>query len=190
MSIPKLVELNLKLQELIEKGYIQPSVPPWGAPILFVKKKDGTIQMCIDYHQLNKMTIKNCYPLPRINDLFDLVGGSKIFSKIDLRSSYHQVRIHDEDIHKTTFHTRYKNYKFVVMPFGLTNAPMKFMCMMNNIFTKYLYKFILVFIDDILIYSKSKKEHEDHVHIVLQVLREHQLYAKFSKCDFYKLYIQ
>ena len=148
------------------------------------------IQMCIGYRQLKKMTIKNRYPLPRINDLFNQVGGDKIFSKIDLRSGYHQVWIHDEDIHKTAFHTRYGNYDFVVMLFGLTNAPANFMCMMNNIFSRYLDKFVLVFIDDILVYSKNKDKHEEHVHIVLQVLREHQLYAKFSKCDFYKPQIQ
>ena len=132
------------------------------------------------------MTIKNRYPLPRIDDLFDQVGGSRIFSNIDLWSGYHQVWIRDEDIHKTAFHTRYIHYEFVVMLFGLTNAPVNFMCMMNSIFSKYLYKFLLVFIDDILVYSKSKEEHEEHLYIVLQVLREHQIYAKFSKCDFYK----
>ena len=114
------------------------------------------MRMCIDYRQLNKMTIKNWYPLPRINGLFDHVGGAKIFSKIEFRFRYHQVRIHDEDIHKTTFPTRYGNYKFVVMSFGLTNAAMNFMCMMNNIFNKYLDKFVLFFIDDILVYSKIK----------------------------------
>ena len=144
------------------------------------------MRMCIDYRQLNKMTIKNQYPLPRIDDLIDQVGGAKIFSKIDLRSGYHQVRIHDEDIHKSAFRTRYGHYAFVVMPFVLINAPVNFMCMMNNIFSRYLYKFVLVFIDAILVYSKNKEEHEEHLCIVLQVLREHQLYAKFSKSDFYK----
>ena len=136
------------------------------------------------------MTIKNRYPLPRIDDLFDHVGGAKIFSKIDLRYGYHQVWIRDEDIPKTTFRTRCKHYEFVVMSFRLTNAPTNFMCMLNNIFNKYMDKFVLVFIEYILVYSKNKQEHEEHLRIVLQVLREHQLYAKFSKCDFYKPQIQ
>ena len=140
----------------------------------------------IDCHQLNKMAIKNRYPLPRIDYLSDQLGGAKIFLKIDVWSGYHDVRIRDEDIHKTAFCMRYDHYQFVVMPFGLTNAPANFMCMMNNIFSKYLDKFVLVFIDDILFYSKSKDEHEEHLFILLWVLREHQLYAKFSKCDFYK----
>ena len=136
------------------------------------------------------MTIKNHYPLPRIDNLFDQVGGAKIFSNIDLWFRYHQVQIHDGDIHKTPFHMRYEHYEFVVIPFGLTNASTNFMCMMNNIFSKYLDKFVLVFIDNILVYSKSKEENEEHLRIVLWVLREHQLYAKFSKCDFYKPQIQ
>jgi hypothetical protein len=135
----------------MDKGYIQPSVSPWGEPTLFVKKKDGTLRLCIDYRQLNKTTIKNKYPLPRIDDLFDQLGGASIFSKIELRSGYHQVRIKDEDIHKTTFRTRYGNYKFVVVPFGLTNAPATFMCLINNVLNKFLDRFVLVFIDDILI---------------------------------------
>jgi hypothetical protein len=190
MSLPELTEMKIQLQELLDKEYIRPSVSPWGAPVLFVKKKDGTLRLCIDYRQLNKMTIKNKYPLPRINDLFDQVGGEKIFSKLDLRSGYHQVRIKDEDINKTTFRTRYKHYEFVVIPFGLTNAPTTFMCLMNSIFSQYLDKFVLVFIDDILVYSKMEEEHEEHLKIVLQTLRKHKLYAKFDKCDFYQKRIQ
>jgi hypothetical protein len=186
MSTPELIELKLQLKEMMDKGYIRPSVSPWGAPVLFVKKKDGTLRLCIDYRQLNKVTIKNKYPLPRIDDLFDQLGGASIFSKIDLRSGYHQVRIKSEDIHKTAFRTRYGHYEFVVVPFGLTNAPATFMCLMNNVLSKFLDKFVLVFIDDILIYSKNKEEHEEHLRLVLQVLREHQLYAKFSKCDFFQ----
>ena len=133
--------------------------------------------MCIDYRQLNKMTIKNRYPLPRINDLFDQVGGAKIFSKIDLRSRYHQVRIRDEDIPKTAFRMRYGHYKFVVMSYRLTITPTKFMCMMNSIFSKYMDKFLLVVIENTLIYSKNKEEHKEHLRIVLRVLSEHHLYA-------------
>ena len=150
ISAPELVDLKLQLHALIEKGYIRPSGIPWGEFLLFLKKKDGTMQMCIDYRQLNKITIKNCYPLPRINDLFDQVGGENIFSKIILRYGHHKVRICDEDIHKTSFHTWYNHYEFVVIPFSLTNAPANFMCVMNNIFNKYLDKFVLVFIDDVL----------------------------------------
>jgi hypothetical protein len=186
MSTPELVELKLQLKEMMDKGYIRPSVSPWGAPVLFVKKKDDTLRLCIDYRQLNKVTIKNKYPLPRIDDLFDQLGGASIFSKIDLRSGYHQVRIKGEDIHKTAFRTRYGHYEFVVVPFGLTNAPATFMCLMNNVLSKFLDKFVLVFIDDILIYSKNREEHEEHLRLVLQVLREHQLYAKFNKCDFFQ----
>jgi hypothetical protein len=151
MSTHELVEIKLQLKEMMDKGYIWPSVSPWGEPVLFVKKKDGTIRLCIDYRQLNKVTIKNKYPLPQIDDLFDQLGGASIFSKIDLRSGYHQVRIKGEEIHKPAFRTRYGHYEFVVVPFGLTNAPATFMCLMNNVLSKFLDKFVLVFIDDILI---------------------------------------
>jgi hypothetical protein len=151
MSTPELVELKFKLKEMMNKGYIQPSIYPWGAPIMFVKKKDGTLRLCIDYRQLNKVTIKNKYPLPRIDDLFDQVGDASIFSNIDLRSGYHQVLIKGEDIHKNAFRTRYGHYEFVVVSFGLTNAPATFMFLMNNVLSKFLDKFVLVFIDDILI---------------------------------------
>eukprot|EP00253_Pinus_taeda_P034845 PITA_34845 len=190
MSVPELTELKMQLQELLDKKYICLSVSPWGAPVLFVRKKDGTFRMCIDYRQLNKLTIKNKYSLPRIDELFDQVKGATVFSKIDLRSRYHQIRIKEEDIAKTTFRTRYGNYEFMVLPFGLTNAPTTFMCLMNSVFHKYLDKFVLIFIDDILIYSRNIQEHEEHLRLVLQTLREHQLYAKYSKCDFYKEQIQ
>eukprot|EP00253_Pinus_taeda_P012142 PITA_12142 len=190
MSVPELTELKMQLQELLDKNYIRPSVSPWGAPVLFVRKKDGTLRMCIDYRQLNKLTIKNKYPLPRIDELFDQVKGTTVFSKIDLRSGYHNIRIKDEDIAKTAFRTRYGHYEFVVFPFGLTNAPATFMCLMNGIFHPYLDQFVLIFIDDILIYSCTIEEHHEHLRIVLQTLREHQLYAKFSKCDFFKAEIQ
>jgi hypothetical protein len=161
-------------------------VSPWGTPVLFVKKKDGTLRLCIDFRQLNKVTIKNKYPLPRINDLFDQLKDARILSKIDPRSRYHQVRIRDEDISKTAFRTRYGHYEFTVVPFGLSNAPVVFMCLMNGVLREYLDKFVIVFLDDILVYSKSEEEHEHHLRMVLLVLREHQLYAKLRKCSFYQ----
>ena len=141
--------------------------------------------MCIDYRELNKATIKNKYPLPRIDDLFDQLKGASVFSKIDLRSGYHQLKIKESDVPKSAFRTRYGHYEFLAMPFGLTNAPAAFMDLMNRVFKEYLDKFIIVFIDDILIYSKTQKEHEEHLRIALQTLRNHQLYAKFSKCEFW-----
>jgi hypothetical protein len=188
-STPELKELQMQLEELLKKGYICPSVSPWGAPVLFVKKKDGTLRFCIDFRQLNKVTIKNKYPLPRIDDLFDQLKDARIFSKIDLGSGYHQVRIKEEDINKTTFRTRYGHYEFTVVPFGLSNAPTIFMCLMNGVFREYLDKFVIVFLDDILVYSNSEEEHE-HLRMVFQVLRENQLYAKLSKCSFYQNIIQ
>ena len=146
------------MQELIDKNYIRPSVSPWGALVLFVKNNDGTLRLCIDYHQLNKMMIKNKYSLPRIDDLFDHIREATLFSKMHLRYGYHHVRIKDEDIFKTAFRTRYTHYEFVVMPLGITNAPTTFMCLMNSVLSKHLDKFIVVFIDDILIYSKQKKK--------------------------------
>jgi len=185
MAPTELAELKKQLEELLEKGFIRPSVSPWGAPVLFVKKKDGSLRLCIDYRELNKVTIKNKYPLPRIDDLLDQLIGASVFSKIDLRSGYHQLRVKAEDIPKTAFRTRYGHYEFLVMPFGLTNAPAIFMDYMNRIFRPYLDKFVVVFIDDILIYSKSEKEHEEHLRIVLGILREKKLFAKLSKCEFW-----
>ncbi|PKI60687.1 hypothetical protein CRG98_018934 [Punica granatum] len=150
MAPSELKELKVQLQELLEKGFIRPSVSPWGAPVLFVKKKDGSLRLCIDYQQLNRVTLRNKYPLPRIDDLFDQLHGANVFSKIDLRSGYHQLKIKDSDVPKTAFRTRYGHYEFLVMPFGLTNAPAAFMDLMNRVFQPYLDKFIVVFIDDIL----------------------------------------
>ncbi|KAJ9539016.1 hypothetical protein OSB04_031749 [Centaurea solstitialis] len=178
-------ELSNQLQELLDKGFIRPSSSPWGAPVLFVKKKDGSFRMCIDYRELNKITIKNRYPLPRIDDLFDQLQGATYFSKIDLRSGYHQMRVREEDIAKTTFRTRYGHYEFLVMPFGLTNAPAVFMDLMNRVCRPYLDKLVIVFIDDILIYSRSKEDHEHHLRVILELLKAEQLYAKFSKCEFW-----
>jgi hypothetical protein len=181
----ELLELKRQIQELLDKGFIRPSVSPWGAPVLFVRKKDGTLRLCIDYRKLNQVTIKNKYPLPRIDDLFDQLKCAKVFSKIDLKSGYHQIRVCEEDVAKTAFRSRYGHYEFLVMPFGLTNAPAVFMDLMNRIFRPYLDQFVVVFIDDILIYSSSLEEHKNHLRLVLQLLRENQLYAKFSKCEFW-----
>ncbi|GJS55655.1 putative reverse transcriptase domain-containing protein [Tanacetum coccineum] len=178
-------ELSNQLQELSDQGFIRPSTSPWGAPVLFVKKKDGSFRMCIDYRELNKLTVKNHYPLPRIDDLFDQLQGSSVYSKIDLRLGYHQLRVRDEDIPKTAFRTRYGHYEFQVMPFGLTNAPAVFMDLMNRVCKPYLDKFVIVFIDDILIYSHNKEEHANHLRIILELLKKEKLYAKFSKCDFW-----
>ncbi|GJQ94927.1 putative nucleotidyltransferase, ribonuclease H [Tanacetum coccineum] len=163
-------ELSIQLQELLEKGFIHPSSSPWGAPVLFVKKKDGSFRMCIDYRELNKLTIKNRYPLSRIDDLFDQLQGSSMYSKIDLRSGYHQLRNKEEDILIMTFRTRYGHFKFQVMSFGLTNVPAVFMDLMNRVCKPYLDKFVIVFIDDILIYSKDEEENGKHLKIILELL--------------------
>jgi hypothetical protein len=173
------------LQELLDKGYIRPSSSPWGSPAFFVKKKDGSVRMCVDYRPLNAVTIKNKYPLPHIDVLFDQLAGAKVFSRIDLRLGYHQIKIRASDVPKTAFSTKYGPYEFLVMSFGLTNAPAYFMYLMNSVFMNELDKFIVVFIDDILIFSKNKDERTKHLRIVLQCLRDHKLYAKFSKCEFW-----
>nr|ABA97610.1 retrotransposon protein, putative, Ty3-gypsy subclass [Oryza sativa Japonica Group] len=185
MLVNELEEHKKQIRELQEKGFVRPSSSPWGAPVLFVKKKDGSMRMCVDYRSLNEVTIKNKYPLPRIDDLFDQLKGAKVFSKIDLRLGYHQLKIRTGDIPKTAFSTRYGLYEFTVMSFGLTNAPAYFMNLMNKVFMDYLEKFVVVFIDDILIYSKDEEEHAEHLRLVLEKLRKHKLYAKFSKCEFW-----
>jgi hypothetical protein len=171
---PELAELKKQLEELQQKGFIRPAA----------KKKDGSMRLCVDYHDLNAVTIKNKYPLPRIDDLFDQLKGDKFFSKIDLRSGYHQLRVRQEDISKTAFRTRYGQYEFTVMPFGLTNALAFYMTLMNKVFMEELHRFVVVFIDDILVYSKSAEEHGQHFRVVLGKLRKYQLYAKYSKCEF------
>ncbi|KAJ8633073.1 hypothetical protein MRB53_026409 [Persea americana] len=158
MTPTELGELKIQLQELLDKGFVRPSISLWGAPVLFVKKKDGSLRMCIDYRKLNQATIKKKYPLPRIDELFDQLQGATYFSKID----YHQLRVRDSDVSKTAFRTRYGHYEFLVMPFGLTNAPAAFMALMNKIFAEYLDQVTVVFINDILVYSKSREEHEEH----------------------------
>jgi hypothetical protein len=180
----ELAELKKQLQILLDKGFIRPSSSPWGCPVLFVNKKDGSLRMCVNYRPLNEVTVKNKYPLPRIDILFDQLVGAKFFSKIDLRLGYHQIKIRVEDIPKTTFSTRYGLYEYTVMSFGLTNAPAYFMYLMNSIFFEEVDVFVVIFIDDILIFSKTEEEHAEHICIVLQKLRDHRLYVKFSKCEF------
>ena len=167
MAPVELQELRVQLQELLDKGFIRPSTSPWGALVLFAKKKDKTLRLCIDYRQLNKVTIKNRYPLPRIDDLFDQLRGARVYSKIDLRTGYHHLRVRDTNIPKTAFRMRYGHFEFMVMPFGLTNAPAAFMDLMHRIFQPYLYQFVVVFVDNILIYSQSEGEHVYHLRIVL-----------------------
>ncbi|GJU24469.1 putative reverse transcriptase domain-containing protein [Tanacetum coccineum] len=186
----EIIELSDQLQELSDKGFIRPSSSPWGDPILFVKKKDGSFRICIDYKELNKLTVKNRYPFPRIDGLFYQLQWSSVYSKIDLRSGYHQLRVREEDMLKTAFRTRYGHYEFQVMPFGLTNALLIFMDLMNWVCKPYLDKFLIVFIDDILIYSKSKQEHGEHLKLILELFKKEELYAKFLKCEFWILKVQ
>jgi hypothetical protein len=185
MPINELVELKKQIVELQAKGFICPSSSPWGAPMLFMEKKDGTQWMCVDYQSLNEVTIKNKYHHPWIEGLFDQMKGASVFLKIDLRSTYHKLKIQELDIPKTAFCTRYGLYEYTVMSFGLTNAPTYFMYLMNKVFMEYLDKFIVVFIDDILIFSKTEEEHEKHLRLVLEKFRSNQLCAKFSKCEFW-----
>jgi hypothetical protein len=184
MAPDELKELKEQLQELLDRGFIRPSVSPWGAPVLYVKKKDGTMRLCIDYQELNRITIKNKYPLPRIEDLFDQLKEAKVFSKIDLRSGYHQLKIKEKDVQKTAIRTRYGHYEFRVMPSEVTNATSVFMDLMNRVFHMYLDLFVVVFIDDILIYSTNHQEHGEDLKTVLNVLREKQLFAKLKKMTF------
>jgi hypothetical protein len=185
MTPKELAKLKVQLNELLDKGYIRPSSLPWGCPALFVKKKDQFFRLCVDYRPLNTVTVKKKYPLPRIDILFDQLASAKVFSKVDLCSSYHQIKICLEDVPKTAFSTRYGLYEYLVMSFELTNAPAHFLYLMNSVFMLELDKFVIVFIDNILIYSKSEEEHARHLRIILQRLRDHQLYAKFSKCAFW-----
>ncbi|XP_059663382.1 uncharacterized protein LOC132309045 [Cornus florida] len=184
MAPPELEELRRQLKELVDAGYIRPSKAPYGAPVLFQRKKDGSLHMCIDYRALNKVTIKNKYPIPLIADLFDQLGGACYFTKLDLRSGYYQVRIADGDEPKTTCVTRYGSYEFLVMPFGLTNAPATFCTLMNKLFHPYLDRFVVVYLDDIVVYSATLEEHVQHLRAVFQVLRENDLYVKMEKCSF------
>jgi hypothetical protein len=181
MNQEELKELKVQLKELLAKGYIKPNKSPYGAPVLFVHKKDGTLRMCVDYKALNKATMKNRYPLPLVDDLFDRLSGAKVFNRIDLRSGYYQIRIAEGDKKKIACRTRYGSYEFLVMPFGLTNALATFCTLMNDIFREWLDDFIVIYIDDILIYSGSL---EEHLRKVFQRLRENKLYVKLEKCEF------
>ena len=184
MAPVELQELRVQLQELLDKRFMKPSTSPWGAPVLFAKKKSKTLRLCIDYSQFNRVMIQKQYLLPSTDGLFDQLRGARVYFKIDLHTGYYQLRVRETDIPKTAFRTRYGHFEFTVMPFGLTNAPAAFMDLMHRVFQPYLDQFVLVFMDDILIYSQSKWEHEYHLRIVLQLLRDHQLYTKFSKCEF------
>ena len=174
----------------MDRDFIRPNTSPLGAFVSFSKKKDKTLRLCIDYKQLNRVTIKNRYPLPRINDLFDQLRGERVYSKIDICTGYHQLRVREANIPKTASRKQYGHFEFTVMPFGLTNAPAEFMDLMHRVFQPYLDQFVVVFVDDILIYSKSEEEHKGHLRIVLQTLRDHWLYAKFSKCEFWLIEVR
>jgi hypothetical protein len=176
MTPKELAELKVQLKKLLDKGYIHLSSSPWGCLALFVKKKDQSLRLCIDYRPLNAVTIKNKYPLTRIDNLFDQLAGAKVFSKVDLYSGYHQIKIHPKDVPKTAFSTRYRLYEYSVILFGLTNAPAHFMYLMNIVFMPELDKFVVVFIDDILIYSKNEEEHEKHLWIINSMLNLASVY--------------
>ena len=180
-------ELKKQLKDLTEKGYIQPSVSPFGVPVLFVPKKDGGVRMCVDYRALNRVTAHNRYPLPPIEELLDRLRGAKLFTKIHLQSGYPQIRVHPSDVHKTAFRTKYGHFEFLVLSFGLTNALATFMHLMHSIFREQLDNFIVIFLDDILVYNRDLVSHVAHVCNTLEILRQHHLYAKISKCSFFQI---
>ena len=184
LSPLELEEVKRQLTDLLERGFIQPSMSPFAAPVIFVPKKNGKLRMCVDYRALNKVTVKNRYPLPRIDELLDRLHGATVFSKLDLASGYWQVRVADADVPKTAFRTRYGHYEWRVMPFGLTNAPATFQAMMNDVLRPYLDDFCTVYLDDILVYSKTPEEHLHHLRLVLEALQRHELYAGLDKCAF------
>jgi hypothetical protein len=183
LSPSELDELKKQLAHLLEMGFIRPSRSPYGSPMLFVRKKDGSLRMCIDYRLLNKITIKNKYPLPRVDELLSRVAGAKYYTKLDLQSGYHQLRMDEEDLEKTAFRTRYGSYEFLVLPFGLTNAPSTFMNMMTDILSPHLDTSCVSFLDDALIYSNSLEEHQVHVRQILAILRQNKLFVKLDKCN-------
>eukprot|EP00877_Chromochloris_zofingiensis_P004554 jgi/Chrzof1/1409/Cz10g06220.t1 len=186
MSTAELVVLKKQLTELLDKGWIRPSSSAFGAPVLFARKKDGTLRLCIDYRALNAITVKNRYPLPRIDELFDTVRGASVYTRLDLASAYHQIPMAPGDVHKTAFQTRYGQFEFLVVPFGLCNAPSTCQSLMHKIFAPHLDEFVCIYLDDILVYSRSMDEHLEHLRVVLSALREHKLFAKRKKCEFAK----
>ena len=185
LSQLELRELKRQLNQLLKDDKIRPSTSPYGASVLFAKKKNDKLRICIDYRALNSQTIQNRYALPRIDELFDHLHGTKVFSKLDLTSGYYQIAVKPKDHYKTAFRTRYDHYEFNIMPFELTNAPATFQTLINDIFRDLLDVCIIVYLDDILVYSKNKEEHEQHLRQILQRLKDNQLYARFSKCTFF-----
>ncbi|GJP86111.1 hypothetical protein CLOP_g16170 [Closterium sp. NIES-67] len=184
LSPTELTDMKKQIEYLLAKGLIRPSTSPYGAPVLFTPKPDGSLRMCIDYRALNKQTIKNKYPIPRIDDLLDQLRGATVFSKLDLRSGYWQIRMADNSIHKTAFRTRYGSYEYLVMPFGLTNAPATFQAEMNHILRPLLDECVVVYLDDILIYSRDMKQHVEHLRRIFEILRRERFYVKLSKSEF------
>jgi hypothetical protein len=177
-------EIEKQVKQLLAAGLIVPSTSPFASPVLLVQKKDGTWRFCVDYRRLNDIIVKNRFPMPIIDEILDELAGTGYFSKLDMRSGYHQVRMKAEDEHKTAFQTHHGHYQFKVMPFGLTNAPATFQCIMNTVLEPFLRKFVLVFLDDILIYSPDLQSHIQHIKLVLEALRQHSLFMKISKCSF------
>ncbi|CAI7849176.1 unnamed protein product [Closterium sp. NIES-53] len=184
LSPTELTDMKKQIEYLLDRQLIRPSTSPYGAPALFTPKPDGSLRMCIDYRALNKQTVKNKYPIPRIDDLLDQLRGATVFSKLDLRSGYWQIKMADNSIHKTAFRTRYGSYEYLVMPFGLCNAPATFQAEMNHILRPLLDECVVVYLDDILIYSKNMKEHVEHLRKVFEILRKNKFYVKLSKSDF------